>query len=349
MNTYRQHLLKEGSTIKDALARLDILAMDAIIFIVTDDNKLIGSLTDGDVRRGLLRGVTINQLVGEIIQLRPRFLRKGDHDLAKVIEYRENNFRIIPILDQEDKVINVINFRELKSYLPLDAVIMAGGRGKRLSPLTDTVPKPLLRVGGKPIIEYNLDRLILYGIDDFWICLKYRGKQIEEWGGDGRDRNISIQYIYEEEPLGTIGSVALIDNFSHDYILVANSDILTNIDYEHFFIDFIKQKADFSVVTIPYAVDIPYAVLETNSSNVLNFREKPTYTYYSNGGIYLMKREVVNFIPLHKHFNATDLIEVLLKADRKVISYPLVGYWLDIGRHEDYRKAQKDINTINFR
>lgn len=348
MESYKRHLLRKGSTIKEALTRLDLLSSDAIVFVVTEDNRLVGSLTDGDVRRGLLKGVTIDQLVDEIIQPSPRFIRKGDHNLDKVIEYRENNYRIIPILDQSDKVINVINFRELKSYLPLDAVIMAGGRGKRLSPLTDTVPKPLLKVGDKPIIEYNLDRLILYGIDDFWICLKYLGEQIEEWGGNGSDRNISIQYVYEEEPLGTIGAVGMIDNFSHEYVLVANSDILTNIDYEHFFLDFIKQEADFSVVTIPYSVDIPYAVLETNNGSVLNFREKPTYTYYSNGGIYLMKREVINFIPPHKHFNATDLIEVLLKSGRKVSSYPLAGYWLDIGRQEDYIKAQKDISHIKF-
>ena len=330
METYKRHLLRKGSTIKEALARLNLLSSDAIVFVVTEDERLVGSLTDGDVRRGLLKGVTIDQQVDEIIQPSPRFIRKGDHDLDKVIEYRENYYRIIPILDQADKVINVINFRELKSYLPLDAVIMAGGRGKRLSPLTDTVPKPLLKVGDKPIIEYNLDRLILYGIDDFWICLKYLGKQIEEWGGDGRDRNISLQYVYEEEPLGTIGAVAMIDNFSHEYVLVANSDILTNIDYEHFFLDFVKQEADFSVVTIPYAVDIPYAVLETNNGNVLNFREKPTYTYYSNGGIYLMKREIINFIPPHKHFNATDLIEVLLKpGGRSFISAGriLARYW----------------------
>lgn len=349
METYKRHLLSKGRTIKEALARLDLLSSDAIVFIVTEDDRLVGSLTDGDVRRGLLRGVTIDQAVDNIIQPHPRFIRKGDHNLNKVIEYRENNYRIIPILDHNDKVLNVINFREVKSYLPLDAIIMAGGRGKRLLPLTDTVPKPLLKVGGKPIIEYNLDRLILYGIDDFWICLKYLGKQIEEWVGDGSARNISIQYVYEEEPLGTIGAVAMIDNFNHEYVLVANSDILTNIDYEHFVLDFIKQEADFSIVTIPYSVDIPYAVIETTNGSVLNLREKPTYTYYSNGGIYLMKREVIDFIPPHKHFNATDLIEVLLKSGRKVISYPLAGYWLDIGRHEDFLKAQKDIKTINFK
>lgn len=348
MNTFRKHLLKQGSSIRDALARLDVLARDAILFIVTDQNKLVGSLTDGDVRRGLLRGVTIEHPVDEIIQSNPRFIRKGDHDLSRVIEFRENNFRIIPILDGQDRVVNVINFREIKSYLPVDAVIMAGGRGKRLSPLTDAVPKPLLEIAGKPIIEHTLERLRLFGVDDFWVCLKYLGDQIEKWGGNGRDKNINISYIYEDEPLGTIGALSLINNFMHDYILVINSDILTNIDYEHFFLDFLKNNADISVVTIPYAVDIPYAVLETDNGSVRNFREKPTYTYYSNGGIYLMKREIVNFIPAHKHFHATDLIDVLLKAGRSVSSYPLAGYWLDIGRHEDYIKAQKDINTIKF-
>jgi dTDP-glucose pyrophosphorylase len=317
LDTFRRHLLRKGSTIREALARLDILAKDAIIFVVTENNQLIGSLTDGDVRRGLLKGFTIDQLVDNIIQPNPRYIRKGDNDLSKVIEYRENNFRIIPILDKSDRVVNVINFRELKSYLPVDAVIMAGGRGKRLSPLTDNIPKPLLMIGDKPIIEHNLSRLTIYGIDDFWVCLKYLGKMVEDCIGNGRERNISIQYVYEGESLGTIGAVSMIDNFDHDFVLVINSDILTNIDYEHFFLDFLKQDADFSVVTIPYSVDIPYAVLETNNGNVLNFREKPTYTYYSNGGIYLMKKDVTRLIPEHRYFDATDLIEVALRQERK--------------------------------
>jgi dTDP-glucose pyrophosphorylase len=342
-------LLKSGSTIREALERLDILAKDAIIFIVDENNKLSGSLTDGDVRRGLLKGLSIDNLVEDIIQFHPRFIRKGDFDINKVIEYRDNNFRIIPILDKNDRVVNVINFRELRSYLPVDAVIMAGGRGERLRPLTEHTPKPLLKIGDKTIIEHNLNRLALFGIDDFWITLGYLGEQIEAWGGSGREKNISIQYITEDTPLGTIGAVSKIDNLVHDCLLVTNSDILTNIDYEHFYLDFIRQDADFSVVTIPYSVDIPYAVLETNNGHVLNFREKPTYTYYSNGGIYLMKSEVIKFIPKKTHYHATQLMEDLLKAGKKVISYPLAGYWLDIGRHEDYIKAQKDILTVNFK
>jgi dTDP-glucose pyrophosphorylase len=347
-NSYTKHLIPEGSIIRNALERLNILGIDAIIFVVDKEGRLKGSLTDGDVRRGLLKGFTLETTVEEIIQPNPKFIRKGDRDINKVIDYRENNYRVIPILDKNEKVVNVINFRELKSYLPLDAVIMAGGRGERLRPLTDHTPKPLLQVGGKSIIEHNIDRLRLFGIDDFWITLKYMGEQIEAKLGEGIDKNIRIQYLYEKEALGTIGSVSKIKTFVHDNILVANSDLLTNLDYEHFFLDFLKNDADFSVLSIPYVVDVPYAVLETYNGSIINFREKPTYTYYSNGGIYLMKKKVLKNIPIEKHFNATDLMESLIRQGRKVISYPLNGYWLDIGRHEEYEKAKRDINSIKF-
>ncbi|OFX37861.1 MAG: nucleotidyltransferase [Bacteroidetes bacterium GWA2_32_17] len=348
MISFTKHLLKKGSTVKEALTQLDILAKDAILFIVDNENKLVGSLTDGDVRRGLLKGFSIDNKVNDIIQPKPRFLRKGEHDLSKVIEYRENNFRIIPILDKANHVVNVINFREIKSYLPVDAVIMAGGRGERLKPLTDSTPKPLLKVGDKPILEHHLNRLALYGIDDFWITVNYLGKQIEKYFGNGKDKNISIKYVLENKPLGTIGSVSKINDFEHEYVLVTNSDLLTNLDYEHFFLDFIKQEADFAVVTIPYQVNVPYAVLETNNGHIIDFKEKPTYTYYSNGGIYLMKRDVIKHIPENTFYNTTDLMEQLIKVGKKVISYPLAGYWLDIGSHDEYEKAQKDIQQIKF-
>jgi dTDP-glucose pyrophosphorylase len=348
LTTYKKYLLKQGSTIKEALARLNILAKDAIVFIVTEDFKLVGSLTDGDVRRGLLKGVGIGDLVNEIIEPNPRFLRKGDRDISKVIEYRDNNFRIVPILDKDGTVVNVINFRELKSYLPIDVVVMAGGRGERLRPLTDKFPKPLLKVGDKPILEHNLDRLALFGVDDFWISVKYLGDQISAYFGDGSERNVKIQYVREEFPMGTIGAVSKIDNFQHEYILVTNSDLLTNLDFEHFFLDFLSQDADFSVVTIPYQVSIPYAVLETENSLVTSFKEKPSYTYYSNGGIYLMKRDVLNEIPKGEYFDATNLMEVLIKKKYKVLSYPLRGYWLDVGSLQDFERAQRDIQQIKF-
>ena len=348
MINYKEHLITSETPISEALQKLDILARDAILFVVDAEDKLIGSLTDGDVRRGLIKGVTIDEAVDKIIQQNPRFIRKGARDIHKIIELRRQNFTIIPVIDTANKVVNILNFRNLRSYLPIDAIIMAGGRGQRLKPLTDTIPKPLLKVGDKSIMEHNVDRLALYGIDDFWFSVKYLGNQIVDYFGDGKDKNRSIQYVWEDEPLGTIGSASKIDNFKHEHVLVSNSDILTNLDYEAFYLDFLEKDADFAVATIPYNVSIPYAVMETSNGHVLNFKEKPTYTYYSNGGIYLMKRSVLEYIPKERHFNATDLMEKLIQENKKVVSYPLVGYWLDVGKHEDFEKAQNDINTIKF-
>ena len=345
---YTEHLIASETPIRNALEKLNVLAGDAIVFVVDEEQRLKGSLTDGDVRRGLLKGVTIDQPVTEIIQQNPRYIRKGSRDIYKIIEYRKQNFRILPVIDADDKVVNIVNFRNLRSYLPIDAVIMAGGRGERLRPLTDTTPKPLLQVGDKSIMEHNVDRLALYGIDDFWFSVKYLGEQIESHFGDGSDINRSIKYVWEDEPMGTIGSVSKINDFAHEHILVSNSDILTNLDYEAFYLDFLEKDADLAVATIPYNVSVPYAVLETSNGHVLNFKEKPTYTYYSNGGIYLIKRSALGHIPKGKHFNATDLMERLISEGLKVISYPLVGYWLDVGKHEDFEKAQKDIHTIKF-
>lgn len=348
MRKYTDHLILLGSKIKDALLQLNELNLDNILFVVDKNNKLIGTLTDGDIRRGLIKGIGIDSLVDQIIQSKPKFIVKGYNNLDKIIEFREGNYKVIPVVDINLKIVNIINFRNIKSYLPVDAVIMAGGRGLRLQPLTDVTPKPLLKVGNKAIMEHNLDRLALFGIDDFWVSVKYLGEQIENHFGQGKEKNIKIEYVWENEPLGTIGAVSQIKNFEHDYILVTNSDLLTNIDYEQFFLEFINQDADLAVLTIPYQVSIPYAVLETSNGTVKSFKEKPTYTYYSNGGIYLMKKEMLKYIPQDTFFNATDLMEELIKKDLKVISFPFSGYWLDVGKHEDFEKAHIDIHNIKF-
>jgi len=348
MINHRKHLILLGTSIKNALIQLDKLAEDAILFVVDESDQLRGSLTDGDIRRGLIKGVTIDKPIDLIIQVNPRYLKKKEYSIEEVIEFREKLFQIIPIVDDFNRIVNVINFRKIRSYLPIDAVLMAGGRGLRLKPLTDTKPKPLLKIGQKPIIEHNLDRLTLFGIDDFWISINYLGEQIENYFGDGSDRDVKINYVSEDRPLGTIGSVSKINNFQHDNILITNSDLLTNLDYEEFFLEFIKQDADLGVVTIPYNVNIPYAILEINLGMVMKLKEKPTYTYYANGGIYLVKRSVLDLIPKDQHFNATDLMEKLIENNGKVFSYPLLNYWLDIGTPEDFEKAKVDIFSIKF-
>ncbi len=345
---FKNHFIQSGSTIKDALEKLDLLGKDAILFIVDNNQKMIASLTDGDVRRGLLKGATIDDLVDSIGQSNPRFLRKGDSDIKKVISFRNDLLRIIPVLDQKDRIVDIVNFNKQKSYLPLDAVIMAGGQGMRLRPLTTNTPKPLLKVGDKPIIEHNVDRLIFYGIKNYHISVNYLAEKIESFFKDGSSKHIDIKYLRESQPLGTIGAVSEIENFEHEHVLITNSDILTNIDYEDFFLDFIEQDADFSVVSIPYTVNVPYAVLNIDNNRVIDFKEKPTFTYYSNGGIYLAKKEVLKKIEKGVLYNTTDLMEKLISEKAKVISYPLIGYWLDIGNHEDYKKAQIEFEHIKF-
>jgi dTDP-glucose pyrophosphorylase len=345
---FSKHLISENAKVIEALPMLDSLGADAILFVVKDENILLGSLTDGDIRRGLIKGKSIEQKVTEFIQGNPKCIVKNDYNLADIIEYRKNNYKIIPVIDQDKKIVNIINFRLIKSYLPVDAIVMAGGRGERLKPLTDTTPKPLLKVGDKPIIEHNLNRLISFGVDDFWITLKYLGEQIKDHFKNGEEQGVHIHYIIEKEPLGTVGAARQAIGLKHETVLITNSDLLTNIDYEDFYLHFVNSKADFSVVTIPYSITIPYAVLETNNEEVISFKEKPTYTYFSNGGIYLMKKEVLEMIPADQFFNTTDLMERLISKGKKVVSYPHRGYWLDIGKHEEYQKAQEDIKHIKF-
>jgi len=348
MDSYNNHLISSSSSIKEALAKLNELAMDAILFVVDNQNTLIGSLTDGDIRRGILSGLSLEDKVAKFIQQNPKYIQKGDSDILKIIQYRDNNFRILPVVDAEKRVIDIVNFRTKRSYLPIDVVIMAGGRGERLRPLTDTLPKPMLMVGNKPILEHNIDRFSLYGVQNIWISVKYLGDKIQDYFGDGSGKSLSIKYIWEDEPLGTIGALSLVQDFQHDYVLVANSDLLTNIDYEQFFTEFIQSDADFAVVTIPYTVNIPYAILETVEGKVKDFKEKPSYTYYANGGIYLMKKEILKYIPKSQFFNTTDLMEILIEKGYHVFSYPLVGYWLDIGKHEDFNRAQEDVKHIQW-
>ncbi len=348
MHPYHKHLAHIDTSIRQALELLDQLASDAIIFLVDDENKLLGSLTDGDLRRGFIKGLGFEDHLSKFIQPNPKFIQQGKYNLKEIIALREKFFTIFPVVDAQMKIINVVNFRHQKSYLPVDALIMAGGRGERLKPLTDNTPKPLLKVGDKPIIEHNIDRLNTYGIDDIWISVRYLGNQLVDYFKDGSEKALRINYVWEENALGTAGALALIDDFIHDHVLMMNSDLLTNIDFEDLFLFFEEQQADLVVACIPYQVNVPYAVMETNGKKVTGFKEKPTYTHYSNAGIYLMKKEVINKVPKNETFNATDLMEKLIQEGKKVVAYPLVGYWLDIGKHEDYQKAQQDIKQLKF-
>lgn len=350
MKNFSKNLIALSTSIRDALVLLDSFTKKdhLTLFVVNESGQIVGSLTDGDIRRGLLAGKTLQDKVEDFMYLDFHYLRSNESNLDQLIALRKKEIDLVPLLDDDKKVVDIIDLAEKKSLLPLEAVIMAGGEGRRLRPLTDTLPKPMLKVGEKPIIEYNIDRLNCYGIDKVAITVKYLGEKIEEHFGDGSSKGMQIRYIRENEPLGTIGSLTLIDKFESDVILVMNSDLLTNIDFEDFYRTFIQKNADMAVASIPYQLNVPYAVLETDQENIVSFREKPTYTYQSNAGIYLIKRKLIDLVPRGQFFNATDLMEKLISVGHKIIFYPALCYWLDIGKPEDYKKAQEDVKHINF-
>ena len=348
MTDFRKHIIRQTTTVKNALKKFNDLSSDAILFVVDLERHLLGSLTDGDMRRGFLKGLNFEDSILEFIQPDPKYFRLGEFSLNKIKSWRDANFKLIPIVDHQNKVIDVINFRTERSFLPLDAVIMAGGKGSRLKPLTDTTPKPLLPIAGKPIVQYNLERLKLYGVKNVTISIKYLGEQIVNYFKAGEELGLNINYVTEDQPLGTIGAVSKVSKINNEYLLVMNSDLLTNIDYEEMFKHLIDNEGDMVVACTPYEVKVPYGVLETQNNEIKNLKEKPTYTYYSNAGIYIFKSALVKHIPSKKKFNATDLMELLISKKKKVLHFPILGYWLDIGKPRDYQKAQNDIEHLTF-
>ena len=291
MRSFTDHIVRESCPLREVLTRLDELGRDAVVFVLDDEEMLQGSITDGDIRRGLLSGKTLQDPLDSFMNKNPKWVYKHDFILKRMNELKRAGYTIIPIVDQKKRITRIVNFNVLLSCLPVDALIMAGGRGSRLRPLTDSTPKPLLKVGNKPIIDHNVDRLIRFGIDNFFISVRYLGEQLETHFARRAGRSTSFEFIWEKEPLGTLGAASLIESFQNEVVLITNSDILTLLNYEDFYLDFIESDADMSVASIPFDVKVPYAVMDVENNNILSFQEKPTYTYFSNGGIYLVKKD----------------------------------------------------------
>ncbi len=342
------HIIAQQATIRSAMERLTIMGENLTLFVTNEDDRLVGIITDGDIRRGLIRGATLDDSLKDVMNVNFKFLQENNFSLDLVEDLKASSAKLIPILDTSFRIKRMINLASKKSLLPVDAVLMAGGRGERLMPLTASKPKPMLEIYGKPILERNIDHLSSYGVHNFFISVFYLAEQIISYFGDGAKSEVEIKYLKESKPLGTLGAVGQIKDFKHNDVIIMNSDLLTNINFEDFYKTFIAEKADMAIATTGYEISVPYAVLETDNGIVKSFREKPTYTYFSNAGIYLIKREFIEKIPKNGFYNATDMISDLIKDGKKVISYPILGYWLDIGRHEDYARAQEDIKQINF-
>lgn len=347
MDTGIRHIIQHNASIKDALSQLENLSPELILLVVDENQLLIGVLTDGDIRRTLTTGGFLDTPVSSAMNTHFQFINEDDFTVDQLVSIKEQEIGFVPLTDGHGHVKRLLNFKKQKSLLPVEAFIMAGGEGIRLRPLTEHTPKPLLPVGNKPILQHNLDLLASYGIPKAHISVNYLGKMIEDYL-NSHIQILECEIVNETQPMGTMGSISLAGEIKKDTLLLMNSDLLTNIDLEKFYLHFLHQDADMAVATVPYHVEIPYGVLETGETFVNRIKEKPTYTYQANAGIYLIKKVMLNQLKKNVKTDAPTFLEELIAQGKKVVYYPILSYWLDIGKHEDYKKAQSDVNQIEW-
>lgn len=347
MNDFSEYIIKESQSVLDALRLINAMGKDSArtLLVVNEYDVLVGTLTDGDIRRKLVEGYEISSKISLIMHHNFCSLQENAISIQEIYKAREKGINLLPVINKKGLIVDIFNLNIKKSYLPIDAVLMAGGKGERLRPLTDKTPKPLIKVGNKAIIDYNIEQLISYGLKHINVTINYLGEQLEEHFATPIN-GVKVETIREPNYLGTIGSIQFVKDFHHDNILIMNSDLFTNIDYEDFYLHFKEHDADMSVAAIPYNVNIPFGIFELEGRNIKGIKEKPSYHYYANAGIYLIKKDVLKYIPQNKFFNATDLIEELVKQQMKVVRFPITGYWIDIGQHSELVKANELVKHL---
>ncbi len=346
-------------SIADAIPVLDRAGW-GVLLLCDAQRKLLGVVTDGDVRRAVMRGISFDQPCLSIASTQPivAYAKASAEmpgaapaisaaDALQIMDH-SHSFLVnqLPVVDEQGQVVDLIMRSDLvaQSDLGVSAVIMAGGFGKRLQPLTEDLPKPMLPVGDRPLMERMIEHLRQSGIQQVNITTHYLSEKIAEHFGDGDAWGVKINYVTEDRPLGTAGALNLLPNPDQP-LLVVNGDILTNLDFRALMAYHQKNGADLTVAVRQYSLQVPYGVLECEGVRVLQVREKPRYTFLVNAGVYLLQPAVLAYIPSGQRFDMTDLIESLIQAGRLVCNFPIVEYWLDIGQLEDYQQAKKDMES----
>lgn len=336
-----------GKTIGEAAALMDRNAL-RIVLVVDHERRLAGTVTDGDMRRALLAHLDMSQSVTVLLE------RKAGSQYARPITalveadrntylrlLQQHNLLHLPILDEKQRVVGLVTLDEFvpSQVLRLQAVIMAGGRGTRLHPLTEHMPKPMLPVGDRPLLEIIIEQLRNSGIKRVNVTTHHNGEKIAEHFGDGRDFGVELTYVAEDRPLGTAGGLGLLEP-PKETILVMNGDILTQLNFQAMLAFHRAQGADLTVAVRRYDTQIPFGVIECEGAAVRRLTEKPLLSFFVNAGIYLLEPIVYRYLPSGEPCDMTDLIQRLLDHGRPVVSFPIREYWLDIGQPADYEQAQ---------
>ena len=340
-------LLNLDSTIKEALKIIDTGAI-RIALVVDNKNKLLGTLSDGDIRRGLLNNLSLEDNIESLYFKNPTTAFEDDSKDKIIQKAISNQVYQIPIIDKDGILVDIVNLATLLNIAKKRnrVILMAGGLGTRLRPLTQDIPKPLLKVGNKPILETIIKNFASHGFINITISLNYKGEMIKEYFGDGSEFGVNIDYIEENIRLGTAGALSLIKDPPQEPFFVMNADLLTDVNFSHL-LDFHSYgNAQASMCVREYDYQVPYGVIETDGENISSIVEKPTQKFFVNAGIYVLSPKVFDYIPKNEFYDMPTLFNTLIEENKKVISFPIHEYWLDIGRMSDFEQAQSEYFRI---
>lgn len=342
--------INPNETIRDAISCMDRNRL-GIVLIVDEKRRLVGTLTDGDVRRAVLANVNLSQSptvllakkVGSPYE-RPITAPAGADRSAYLSLLQRHKILHLPLLDQEERVVGLVTLDDFvpDRGLPLQAVVMAGGEGRRLRPLTEEMPKAMLPVGDRPLMEIIIRQLREVGIKRVNVTTHHKSEKITQHFEDGRNFGVELSYVTEDRPLGTAGALSLMEA-PQDTLLVINGDILSQVDFRAMLAFHREYHGDLTVAVSQYAIQVPFGVVECQGVSVLRLTEKPTLNFFVNAGIYLLEPVVYRYIPNGERSDMTELIQRLIAEGRQVVSFPIREYWLDIGLPDDYLKAQNDV------
>jgi len=348
--------LAPTATARDAITSLN-LSSRGIVLVMEKERRLLGTITDGDIRRVLLEKLSLEVTLEQILAGKSRHSKKPPVTAAKrsgINEWlrvmKENSVQQLPLLDAEGRVLDLVTLLDLEAAPKLEsvrAIIMAGGMGTRLMPLTENMPKPMLPIGDKPMLEHIISQLKDAGIRQVHLATHHLSEQIKEHFQEGQEHEMRIDYLREPVPLGTAGSLRLIDQ-PKETMLVMNGDILTTLDYRAMLAYHQKNQADLTVAVRHFEMQVPYGVVEVKDASITALIEKPTYTFAVNAGIYCLEPGVCELIPLNCRFDMTQLVEALIAKGRRVVSFPIHEYWIDVGQPDDYAQAQRDFTDGKF-
>ncbi|MBU0571717.1 MAG: nucleotidyltransferase family protein [Candidatus Omnitrophica bacterium] len=347
MDAWKELLIDLSSPIIKAIEEID--AGKAKILIVVDkEKKLKGTITDGDIRRGILKGVSFDDKIERIINPSPRTASAGDKLEDIMALMKEKQLSHIPVIDDSGYVVGVRAYDEIRDVPTSDhwVVLMAGGMGNRLRPLTEECPKPLLTVGTKPILETILENFKEYGFKKFFLSVNYKVNMIKDYFGDGSRWGIEIGYLCEDKRLGTAGALGLLPEKPEGSVIVMNGDLITKVNFRHL-LDFHKEHGSKATMCVrEYDFQVPFGVVKMNDHNISKIDEKPVHKFFINAGIYVLEPEVVSGISGEKCLDMPHLFNALVEEGKEPVAFPIREYWVDIGRIDDLERADGEFSAV---